>query len=99
MGKDSGSSGKYYENVGAYLRQMRVNAGLTQKYVAGELGYSTSQFISNFERGLVLPPLKKMKVLIRLYNLSVPEFIRLVVEAERKRMTDGLMGDKKRASR
>ncbi|MGE3262287.1 MAG: helix-turn-helix domain-containing protein [Bacteriovoracia bacterium] len=99
MGKNSGVSGRYFESVGAYLREMRVNAGLTQKYVADELGYSTPQFVSNFERGVALPSLKKMKVLIRLYNLSIPEFIRLVLEAERKRMADGLTRDKKRASR
>ena len=38
------------------LKQKRVAAGLSQRDVSDELGYSTPQFISNWERGISCPP-------------------------------------------
>jgi transcriptional regulator with XRE-family HTH domain len=42
--------------VGRFLREKRLEASLTQWDVAHHLRYSTAQFISNWERGVSLPP-------------------------------------------
>ena len=47
---------------GEYLKEKRVAADLTQKEVAEKIGYSSAQYISNFERGIALPPLSKLKM-------------------------------------
>lgn len=47
--------------IGKYLKQKRKEAKLSQGHVGYEMGYCTSQFISNIERDIALPPLKSIK--------------------------------------
>jgi len=63
------------QTIGACLKAWRTNRHLTQKAVAEVLGYSTPQFVSNWERGVSLPPLNAMPVLAKLYALSQQEVI------------------------
>lgn len=72
-----------YTDLGAYLQKMRLETDLTQRDVSLALGYSSAQFISNFERGIAVPPLKKLKVLVRMYNMPVETVMELILEAER----------------
>ena len=73
-----------YVALGEYLQVMRIKADLTQREVSLELGYSSAQFISNFERGISSPPLKKLKELIRMYRMPVEKVMSLVLEGERE---------------
>lgn len=86
-----------YEDVGEYLQKARQKSGFSQRQVADTLGYSSAQFISNFERGIAVPPLKKLKVLVRMYKLSVPELMDRILTAERRLMENAL--DSRRSSR
>jgi transcriptional regulator with XRE-family HTH domain len=79
-----------YEDVGEYLQQARKRAGYSQRQVADTLGYSSAQFISNFERGIAVPPLKKLKVLVKMYKLPVPELMDKILDAERRLMEAAL---------
>ena len=76
------SSESISKKLGEYLRIKRVDAGLSQKQVADKLKYSTPQFVSNFERGLCAPPMKALRVLIRLYDLNAAEFTNFVLELQ-----------------
>lgn len=49
---------------GDFLREKRMKAGLSQKEVALGLGYTTPQFISNWERGLSNPPISSIRKLV-----------------------------------
>jgi transcriptional regulator with XRE-family HTH domain len=69
---------------GEYLKEKRVAADLTQKEVAEKIGYSSAQYISNFERGIALPPLSKLKIMVKLYRMPKAEVIQMVVEAKAK---------------
>lgn len=62
-----------------YLKNSRVAAGLSQRDVSEKLGYTTSQFISNWERGLSTPPNKSVKKLVELYNVPMEEFLDLLL--------------------
>lgn len=73
-----------YTNLGEYLQKMRTRASLTQREVSLTLGYSSAQFISNFERGIAVPPLKKLKVLVKMYDMSPETVMSLILEAERE---------------
>lgn len=84
-----------YTKVGQYLQEMRHAAGLTQRQVSDALEYSSAQFISNFERGIAVPPLKKLRKLQRLYRLDVKELIAVTLEVERERMQSILIGQGK----
>lgn len=82
-----------YVALGAYLQEMRIKANMTQREVSIALGYSSAQFISNFERGISSPPLKKLKELIRLYRMPVDKVMNLVLEGEREVLVAALRGN------
>ena len=71
-----------HKNLGGYLKTKRQNAGMTQQEVANKLGYSTAQFISNFERGLCSPPLNNLKTIIGLYKIPVEEVMNLILKEQ-----------------
>ncbi|MGE0528105.1 MAG: helix-turn-helix domain-containing protein [Bdellovibrionales bacterium] len=70
--------------VGKFLREKRILAGLTQKQVSDHLGYSSSQFVSNWERGQCLPPPQKLKKLIKLLDISGEQLANMIFD-EKKR--------------
>ncbi len=53
-----------------FLKKARMNAGLSQKEVAATLGYKSSQFVSNWERGLSSPPISTLRKLCELYKTN-----------------------------
>lgn len=79
-----------YTALGEYLQTMRTKANLTQREVSLALGYSSAQFISNFERGIAVPPLKKLKVLVKMYEMPVETIMDMILDAEREIMSSAL---------
>lgn len=79
-----------YVELGNFLANARRLVGLTQLEVSNELKYSSPQFISNFERGICYPPLKKLKKLVSIYKIDPNTVIGLIINAERKVITEGL---------
>jgi transcriptional regulator with XRE-family HTH domain len=73
-----------------YLKQKRLDSGLSQLDVAKVLGYSSPQFVSNWERGLVSPPLETIAVLIDLYKIPTGEVINRIVEETRDYLESSL---------
>lgn len=53
------------------LKKLRIEAGLSQRDVANKLGYSTPQFISNWERGISRPPVSALGTISSLYGESL----------------------------
>jgi hypothetical protein len=72
-----------YTALGRYLQEMRHKAGLTQREVSIALGYSSAQFISNFEAGIASPPLAKLKQLVEMYKMPIEKLMALVLEGEK----------------
>jgi transcriptional regulator with XRE-family HTH domain len=79
-----------YTVLGDYLQKMRLEANLTQREVSQALGYSSAQFISNFERGIAVPPLKKLKILVKMYGMPVDTVMEMILNAEREIMVNAL---------
>lgn len=67
-------------NFAEFLRDSRTKAGLSQIEVAKDLGYSTSQFISNWERELAAPPVKVLKRLGKLYSVSADKLLGMLID-------------------
>jgi transcriptional regulator with XRE-family HTH domain len=84
-----------YETLGEYLQNMRLKANLTQREVSLALGYSSAQFISNFERGIAVPPLKKLKILVKMYNMPPDVVMEMILNAEREIMSSALKAKSK----
>lgn len=79
-----------------YLRQKRLDSGLSQLDVAKVLGYSSPQFVSNWERGLVSPPLETIAVLIELYKIPSGEVISKILEETQDYLETSLAGSKRK---
>lgn len=62
------------------LKKSRMSAGLSQKEIAAALGYKSSQFVSNWERGLSSPPIATLRVLCTLFKISENEMFRMIKE-------------------
>lgn len=69
------------EILAKFLKEKRVQSGLSQKDVAEKLGYSTSQFISNWERGISHPPLNTLRSLSQLYKINPEEMFEVLLKA------------------
>ncbi len=63
-----------------FLKEKRVTAGLTQSEVARKLGYSSPQFVSNWERGLANPPVFVLRDLTKMYKVPADQMFELLVE-------------------
>ncbi|HEX7674057.1 MAG TPA: helix-turn-helix transcriptional regulator [Bdellovibrio sp.] len=56
-----------------FLKRKRTDAKLTQGQVAEILGYTSPQFVSNWERGLAYPPIETLKRLAKIYGIDLNE--------------------------
>lgn len=70
-----------------YLKESRMAAGLSQRDVSEKLGYTTSQFVSNWERGMSTPPNKAVKKLVELYKVPMDEFLDLLLQETLQQVT------------
>ena len=50
-----------WQETGKYLALARSRQSLSQGQLAEKLGYTVNQFVSNWERGLCLPPFSILK--------------------------------------
>jgi transcriptional regulator with XRE-family HTH domain len=73
-----------------YLKGTRAAAGLSQGQIAEALGYSTSQFISNWERGISAPPVTALKKLGAVLKADPDHLFNLVVEADYEKTKEKL---------
>lgn len=62
-----------------YLKKARLKAGLSQRDVAGVLGFRTAQFVSNWERELVAVPVEHFRELSKMYQVPLGKLVRLSV--------------------
>lgn len=65
------------ENI---FKTMRVNAGLSQCDVAKRMGYTSSQFCSNWERNLSVPPPNSVKKLAKIFGVDAGDFADSYIE-------------------
>jgi transcriptional regulator with XRE-family HTH domain len=82
--------------LGVYLKEARIKRGLTQKSVSDTLGYSTPQFVSNWERGLSPIPIDTLKTLLKLYSLSLSEIVNKAMEEQEASLREAFGSKKKR---
>lgn len=78
------------QTLGKVLKQMRENAGLSQREVAEALGYGSAQFLSNWERNISHPPINSIRKLAKLYGVDAELLFGLVRDTIIQRLTDKL---------
>ncbi len=70
-----GAKKKAYKSLGLKLKGYRLKKGLTQGEVAVKLKFSSPQFVSNWERGFAIPPIKVAAKLVDIYNLDSNDLV------------------------
>ncbi len=83
-------------SLSQYLKEKREECGMSQLDVAKQLGYSSPQFVSNWERGIVAPPIETIAVLIDLYKIQASQVIQKIVEDTQYYLQGHLSTPKKR---
>lgn len=68
------------QTFGEYLQNLRKDAKLSQGDVAKHFGFSTPQFVSNWERGVSHPPVMHLKTLAKLYKTSADTLFEHLLE-------------------
>ena len=63
------------------LKEKRIVANLSQWEVAKKLGYTTPQFVSNWERGVSTPPVQVLNKIADLYGTSSDELFEALLFA------------------
>jgi transcriptional regulator with XRE-family HTH domain len=63
------------KELGCYLKELRKQAGLSQKDVSQSFAWTTAQFVSNWERGRMTPSRGVLRELIKMYNADEFRFI------------------------
>jgi len=79
---------KPWKVLGIILKKMREAIGLSQTEVAKMLGYTTAQFVSNWERGIINPPIATMKSLETIYKVTSGSIICRYIEFNNKIVMD-----------
>lgn len=75
--------------LGAYFRGVRLEQGLSQRFVARQLSCSP-QFLYSFEKGKISIPLETLAKMIKLYDLEVSSVVDRLLEIERVHLYKGL---------
>ncbi len=65
--------------LGEFLRKKRFDADMSQNDVATKLGYS-SQFVTNWERGVSSPPANVIPKLMKILKISESEMLEILVD-------------------
>jgi transcriptional regulator with XRE-family HTH domain len=64
-----------FDSVGALIKQYRLDAGLSQGDLAKKLGYTTPQFVSNWERELCQPPAASLGKIAEILGCEPQNFV------------------------
>lgn len=81
---------KKSQSLKTFLKSARIHSGFSQKEVSLRLGYRSAQFVSNWERGLSVPPPKALRQLTKLYKIRAQELFDLVLEEAIRRVESNL---------
>ena len=78
------------ESLGGFIRKMRLEKEYSQAELAANLGYTSPQFISDWERGISSPPLKKLHELSVLLEVKVDALFDLLVTWATEQLVENL---------
>ena len=83
---------------GDFLAEKRTELGISQIALARELGYSSPQYVSNWERALCGPPLDKLFDLSRILKIDPSIFMKMILDDTQKYLSKELRLSGKKAS-
>lgn len=85
-------------SMAQFIRKMRLSRGYTQIALAKKLGYSTSQFVSNWESGRSSPPLDALAQLIEILDVDQKEVVDILMNETHEYISRRLKRSKTKSS-
>lgn len=76
--------------ISQLLKEARLKADLSQKDVSDQLGYTSPQFVSNWERGVSRPPLEICKELCKILQLPKSVLFKALKETYEEELREAL---------
>jgi transcriptional regulator with XRE-family HTH domain len=67
------------EAFGVFLANARTETGISQLQLARDLGYTSPQYVSNWERGICGPPLDKLFDLSKILKISPQTLMNMIL--------------------
>jgi transcriptional regulator with XRE-family HTH domain len=74
-----------------FLKSARIRAKLSQRDVSNKLGYTTAQFVSNWERGISTPPVKDLKTLCKMYKVDFEMTVNMLISTKVNDLTRSIL--------
>jgi transcriptional regulator with XRE-family HTH domain len=81
---------KTRSKLGEFLRESRKRAGYSQVEFATKLGYESPQFISDWERGVYSPPMKKFLLICDLLFIKPEKLFQLLLDFSIQRLVEDM---------
>lgn len=85
--------------LGTYLKEQRLKRALSQSDLASALKYESPQYISDWERGVSAPPLKKLFPLSRILHVKADVIFQLLLKSSLQKLEDDLCSEYSRMRR
>ena len=85
-----------FKEMGKAIKLKRMEKGISQAQIAEALGYSSPQFVSNWERGVSSPPMNALLVIIEMLGMDKVEVFELLMTEREKQLKTALNLSKSR---
>lgn len=86
------------ENLGTFLKDKRLKKGYSQADFATKLGYASPQFVSDWERGVSSPPMKKLPEIASELNVKIDILFELLVDLATNQLRENMNEEFKKIS-
>lgn len=87
-----------FEHLSVFLKQKRLDSGLSRTELAESLGKVHSQFVTNWELGLCAPPNHKLDKLITVLKIDRAELVDIMLKDSLVEIEEKLAPPKKKSS-
>lgn len=87
-----------FHYTGKYLKELRLNKGLTQTELSKQLGLH-GQFVSNWERGLSIPPSHCFHKSLDVLNADRKTVVKMMVMDSKRLIEEKIYKKKRKLSR
>lgn len=88
-----------HETLGLFIKKMRLERGYSQADLAYSLGYTSPQFVSDWERGISSPPVKKLPELSQLLKVKPDVLFDLLVTLATEQLLTNLNQEYKKVKK
>ncbi len=85
-----------FQKLGIFLKEARVELGLSQKDIAEKVGIHT-QYVSNYERGLCAPPSHSFGAILKLLKVKKEDVVDVMLEDSRREIEARVYKNRKSA--